>query len=174
MVEAAEEAAGLRAGALRLKWPNDVVALAPGGVPRKLAGVLGETVAEGDRVASAVVGIGLNADWPASEFPPELADGMTSLRELCGRPVDRELVLAGFLARLEPAYRALLEGAFNAADWTARQITTGARVEVELGDASLTGVGGGVNPESGALLLDRGGSRVVVGSGEVVRCSLVG
>ena len=32
--------------------------------------------------ATAIVGIGVNADWPASEFPADLASTMTSLREL--------------------------------------------------------------------------------------------
>ena len=37
---------------------------------RKLAGVLGETVGLGHGRSARVVGIGLNADWPAAAFPP--------------------------------------------------------------------------------------------------------
>ena len=62
MAEAAETAAGLPAGTVRLKWPNDLVIAmrdesGPGGV-RKIGGVLGETTASGPttRVPSSVSG----------------------------------------------------------------------------------------------------------------------
>ena len=73
MRDAAEEAAGLRDGTLGLKWPNDLVADATNGELRKVGGVLGESVAQGDRVAHAVVGIGVNSDWRITDFPWALA-----------------------------------------------------------------------------------------------------
>ena len=88
MAEAAEHVAGLPAGTIRLKWPNDLV-LATGGAVRKVAGVLGETDGLGTRDPRAVIGIGVNTDWAAADFPPDLAASMTSLREAGGgRPVD--------------------------------------------------------------------------------------
>ena len=59
------------------------------GTLRKLAGVLGETDGLGSDDPRVVVGIGINADWPAAAFPPDLADTMTSLRETGGRPAGR-------------------------------------------------------------------------------------
>ena len=101
---------GCATARLALKWPNDLVAVMDDGQLRKVAGVLGESVLGTDgSVASAVVGIGVNADWAAADFPPALADSMSSLRELAGgRPIDREALLDGFLARLEPRYQALM------------------------------------------------------------------
>ena len=81
MADAAEAVAGLPAGTVRLKWPNDLVVEAGDGTVRKLAGVLGETDGLGTDDPRVVVGLGINADWPAATFPPDLADGMTSLRE---------------------------------------------------------------------------------------------
>ena len=46
---------------------------------RKLAGVLGETDGLGTADPRVVVGIGVNADWAAADFPPDLAASMTSL-----------------------------------------------------------------------------------------------
>ena len=43
MADAAERLAGLAAGTIRLKWPNDLVVEGDDGAVRKLAGVLGET-----------------------------------------------------------------------------------------------------------------------------------
>jgi BirA family biotin operon repressor/biotin-[acetyl-CoA-carboxylase] ligase len=176
MVDAAEDAAGLRDGALALKWPNDIVVDAPDGGLRKVAGVLGEGILADDRVASAVIGIGVNADWPAETFPAPLAASMSSLREASGgRPIDREALLEGWLARLEPRYEALRDGVFDAGGWTARQRTTGRRVEVDTGAGTITGRGAGVDPESGALLVEPAGeaSPVAVGSGEVLRCRIL-
>ena len=176
MIDAAEDAAGLRERTLWLKWPNDLVALGPDRQPRKLAGVLGETAfdAAGD-IASAVVGIGVNADWAAAGFPAELADAMTSLREVAlGRPIDRDALLEGFLARLEPRYVALREGRFDVGGWSVRQLTTGRQVEVEVAEERLVGTAVGVDPESGALRLDDPGTGVrEIDSGDVVRCRVV-
>jgi BirA family biotin operon repressor/biotin-[acetyl-CoA-carboxylase] ligase len=175
MLDAAEEAAGLKDDTLSLKWPNDIVADAPDGRLVKVAGVLGESVFIGDRVDSAVVGIGVNADWPAELFPPQLAATMSSLRELAGgRPIDRDQLLDAFLARIEPRYLALRGGAFDAGGWSRRQHATGADVEVNLGDRRVAGLAEGVDPESGALVLRvPAGSSVKIDSGEVVRCRIV-
>ena len=50
-----------KAADLRVRWPNDVVD-ADG---RKLAGLLVETALEDGRLAEAVIGIGINVNWPA-------------------------------------------------------------------------------------------------------------
>ena len=176
MLEAGEAAAGRSERVLWLKWPNDLVALGPDGRPLKLAGVLGETVfGPSGSVVKAVVGIGVNADWAAADFPPELAPSMTSLREVSGgRRVDRDALLEGFLARLEPRYVALREGRFDVGGWSSRQLTTGRRVEVVAGAERLAGIALGVAPESGALRLELPGGAVrEVDSGEVTRCRVV-
>ncbi len=181
MIDAAEAAAGLRDDTIWIKWPNDLVADGPDGRLLKLAGVLGETRSDGDRVTSAVIGIGLNVDWPAATFPADLAPFMTSLREISGgRPVDRDVLLEGWLARLEPRLEALTAGAFDAGGWTKRQRTTGRRVEVDLGGQVVSGLAVGVDPESGALSVeaeapgpDGQEGLLVIDSGEVVRCRIV-
>jgi len=173
MVDAAEEAGGLREGTLGFKWPNDLVAEQSGAL-LKLAGVLGETAGSAERIETAIVGIGLNAEWPAAAFPSQLAGSMTSLSEIGhGRPVDRDMLLDAFLARLEVRYEALRDGRFDAAAWSARQRTTGRSLEVEVGDRHRAGIGEGVDPETGALLLATPGGLVRVDSGEVTRCAVL-
>jgi len=174
MLDAAEEAAGLRDDTLWLKWPNDIVADAQDGRLVKVCGVLGEAVGDGRRVESAVVGIGVNSDWPAELFPDALEPAMSSLRELAGgRPVDNEQLLDAFLARLEPRYEALGSGTFDAGGWSRRQRTTGRQVELDIGGRQLTGTAAGVDPETGALIVERDGEVQRIDSGEVVRCRLV-
>jgi BirA family biotin operon repressor/biotin-[acetyl-CoA-carboxylase] ligase len=177
MAEAAEAAAGLTAGTIRLKWPNDLVVERPGpaGV-RKLAGVLGETDGLGGPDPRAVVGLGLNADWAAADFPADLAPSMTSLRELAGRrPIANAVLLAGFSYRLAPAVEALRDaGLFDAAGWAARQVTTGRTVRIERADGVETVRALGVDPATGALVIadataPGGERRVVVGEISHVR-----
>jgi BirA family biotin operon repressor/biotin-[acetyl-CoA-carboxylase] ligase len=200
MLDAAEEVGGLREGTLGLKWPNDLVAeqVTPrgeggdldggGAAPSagraaahrepatllKLAGVLGETAGSAGRIETAIVGIGVNVEWPAAAFPSQLAGSMTSLSEVGhGRPVDGDALLDAFLARLEVRHEALRDGRFDAAAWSARQRTTGRSLEVEVGDQRLAGIGEGVDPETGALLLATQEGLVRVDSGEVTRCAVM-
>lgn len=165
MADAAEEVAGLADGAIRLKWPNDLVVETHGlAVPlapevadgvRKLAGVLGETDGLGSDDPRAVIGLGLNTDWAADAFPPELAGSMTSLREASrGRPIDHVALLDAFLGRLEVRVEALRGGRFDVGDWTARQLTTGRDVEVMAPDGAVTLVRAlGVDARSGGLVI---------------------
>jgi BirA family biotin operon repressor/biotin-[acetyl-CoA-carboxylase] ligase len=174
MRDAAEEQAGLKDGTLWLKWPNDLVAEGPAGALHKVAGVLGESATSKKRLDTAVIGIGINTNWAAVDFPWALSRTMTSLRELSGRrPIDNEQLLDGFLARLEPRYEALRAGRFDAAGWSVGQRTTGRSVAVELGDETVRGTATGVDPETGALLVrDDNGRSQSIDSGEVIRCRL--
>src|SRR6188474_2474281 len=52
-----------------LKWPNDIIGASDG---RKVGGLLIETMAEGDALRAAVLGIGINVNWPRAEMPAEL------------------------------------------------------------------------------------------------------
>lgn len=171
MADAAEDVAGLAEGTIRLKWPNDLVvafgsndrpiggaATLAAGRPvevRKLAGLLGETIGLGGADARAVVGIGLNADWAREAFPLDLATGMTSLREASGgRSIDREVLLEGFLARLETRFAALRGGYFDVAGWVGRQLTSGRLVRLDRPDGSSEVVRAvGVDALTGALLV---------------------
>lgn len=174
MVDAVEMVAGLPEGALFLKWPNDLVADGPDGRLLKVAGVLGETVAMGGAVGHAIIGLGVNADWPASDFPPALAAGMTSLHELAGgRHVDRDALLDTWLGLLEARIEALRDGKFDAAGWESRQVTTGRQVMMDLADEVLVGMASGVDPESGSLLVTEDETTRPIDSGEVLRCRVV-
>ncbi len=199
MADAAEDSAGLAEGTLRLKWPNDLVVVQGGqdvvvgdlGAAealepptallelRKVAGILGETEGLSSPDPRAIVGIGINADWPATAFPAELAGSMTSLREVSGgRPIDRDGLLDGFLTRLETMVGALRAGRFDVAGWTDRQVTTGHLVTLSSLDGSTTTARAiGVDGASGALVVaagdaDDGTREQHVFAGEVLRLRL--
>ncbi len=171
MAEAGEEVAGLPVGSIHLKWPNDlVVALGAGDEPlvdatpsrdtrdirvRKLAGVLGETDGLGSDSARAVIGIGVNADWPRSSFPADIGADMTSLSELApSGSVDRSELLERFLERLEERHQALRGGQFDGPAWIRRQVTNGWLVRLELPD--------GTTSIARALATDAGSGALVI------------
>ena len=202
MADAAEEVAGLPVGAVRLKWPNDLVietggpkALLVGELSaegaaarlasplalRKLAGVLGESQGLGSDDPRVVVGIGINGDWAAADFPRELADTMTSLREAsAGRPIDATELLDAFTERVQVRIEALRAGVFDVAGWTERQATTGRLVTLDddeaTGGAPVRALG--VDVHSGALAVEMAGGpsdapgERLVHAGEVTRVRL--
>jgi BirA family transcriptional regulator, biotin operon repressor / biotin---[acetyl-CoA-carboxylase] ligase len=155
MAEAAESAAGLATGSIRLKWPNDLAIETTAGL-RKLAGVLGESDGLGTDDPRVVIGIGLNGDWPSSAFPPHLAGSMISLRALTDdRLVSHEALLESFLTRLEGEANALRRGDFDVATWTDRQATTGRHIELLAPDGAVSTVRAlGVDPLTGALSVE--------------------
>jgi BirA family biotin operon repressor/biotin-[acetyl-CoA-carboxylase] ligase len=154
MAEAAESIAGLPAGTVRLKWPNDLVVQGGSGT-HKVAGVLGETAGLGTAQAQAVIGIGINVDWPRDRFPAEFAPDMTSLSEAAGnRAVGRDALADAFLAGLEPLVAGFRAGGFPADAWRERQLTNGLPVRLEWPDGEVETVTAvDVDPESGALLI---------------------
>jgi len=70
-----------RCGArLRLKWPNDLLAVGAGGELRKLGGILVDAVA--DASPSAVAGIGVNVGPDRDRLPPGVRGEAAALAEI--------------------------------------------------------------------------------------------
>lgn len=83
---------------VRIKWPNDVVAL-EGGVLEKVAGVLVETTLSGREIEAIVIGIGINVHTRV--FPEELEGRARSVAQLASDPPDRADILADVLYGLD-------------------------------------------------------------------------
>jgi BirA family biotin operon repressor/biotin-[acetyl-CoA-carboxylase] ligase len=150
--DAVAQLTGLQPG---LKWPNDL--LLDG---KKLAGVLTELGFVGDKLAWAVVGVGLNinADFagqpelPALGPQAQVAATAISLSMALGRPVSRLRLLHAYLASVEARYQALRAGQSPHREWAARLATLGQAVTVHAPDGVYEGIAEGVD-EAGALLL---------------------
>ena len=144
-----------------VKWPNDVRV---GG--RKLSGILIETEFDGDSLAHALVGIGVNINLDVSEHP-EIADTATSLRSETGREFDRSDALHSVLKNLDTWYTRVKSGQSLTKDWAATLETLGKRVELRWRDQVLTGVAESVDDEGNLILLQPDGARINVVAGEV-------
>jgi len=146
-----------------LKWPNDI--LVDG---RKICGILAEVVDRG-----AIVGSGVNTAMTAAQLPVPTATSFA----VVGQSVDVDRLLADYLTRLRDLLAALvhtgdarLSGLHALA--TRRCVSLGREVQVILpaGD-TLQGVAVGLDPD-GRLLVDGGGARRAVASGDVVHARL--
>lgn len=159
VARAIETVAGLQPS---LKWPNDV--LVDG---RKVAGLLNEMSAESDRVRFVVLGIGVNLNMTADQFPEELRMPATSLRIAGGRPVSRAAFARELLQQLDRLYAEFLRHgpAPILAAWEAYCTLFGQPVSVDGPDGALCGTVAGIDRD-GALLLtlaDGSSERILAG-----------
>lgn len=147
-----------------LKWPNDLM-LAPWHTPRKLGGILIETVlrqADASLHRFAVIGIGLNlATPPAADYRTEPA----GLRAVMGPQTTAAEVLHWVLPELLTGLGRFCAQGFGgfAAEFASRDVLSGHELQLSNG---LHGMADGVDHE-GVLWLDTGGGRVPVSSDEV-------
>ncbi len=150
-----------------IKWPNDVLV-----EDRKLAGILTELAADPDRVQWVVLGIGVNVNAEATDFPEELRAIATSLATERREQVPRVLFTAALLSRLEEwldRHAALGFEPVREA-WRSMSSTLGRRVRVVAPGRELTGVAEDVDA-GGALLVRtaHGLERVLAGDVELLR-----
>lgn len=173
-IPTAPEADTSLAATLRLKWPNDFVAMAgrdrAGSTPpelSKVGGLLTEVLpgagvfAPGS--AAILVGVGLNVRQRESALPP----GATSVARLGLVAADRGLLLAAILAAADRYYRALLSGTDLVAPWSHELATLGCEVTVETPLGAVSGVAAGVAADGALLVRDGEGGIHPVYAGDV-------
>lgn len=147
--DACDAVAGVRPG---LKWPNDLVV-----DDAKLAGLLAESVVDGEALRALVVGMGLNVTAAPAE-------GATCLADHGAGPVERRELLDQWLVRLD----ARLDGLDRVlADYRPRCATLGRDVRVERPDGVVEGRAAGVT-DDGHLVVDTATGPVDLAVGDVV------
>jgi BirA family biotin operon repressor/biotin-[acetyl-CoA-carboxylase] ligase len=151
-------------GAVRLKWPNDV--LVEG---RKLAGILAEAETHGGQIRFVILGVGLNLDPGSEGFPPEIADRAAALSEAQSGSVDPATLMATLLGEIEKAIGlAQSEPAELRQAWLALSDTIGREVSAELGGESRTGRAVDLDLDGSLVIEAADGSLSRVRVGEVV------
>ena len=132
-----------------IKWPNDILV---GG--RKVAGILTELSAELDRVKHIILGMGVDVNLGAGEFPAELNKTATSLKIESGKMISRAELAVAVLRELDADYAKVCTGRFPAVanEWEEHCATIGRNVTVQIGDRKTRGRAESLD-DSGALLL---------------------
>ncbi|WJY28575.1 biotin--[acetyl-CoA-carboxylase] ligase [Sporosarcina trichiuri] len=156
IVRAIEECTGVSPS---IKWPNDILVNG-----KKLTGILTELQADPDRVKAIILGIGMNVNQTAEDFPEELETIATSLAIEEGRQISRAELAASVLFHLEQYTGLYVEKGFapikllweGYADSIGRRIristlhetyeavahgiSEDGRLEVELDDGTIRGI----------------------------------
>lgn len=152
-----------------IKWPNDVLLEA-----KKVCGINLPVKLDGGRVSAAILGVGVNVNVPAGEFPLDIRDTATSLCIHAGRDLDRVGFAEAVIEAIEREIDALHQEGFAPVleAWGKFFRMQGARVRVggpgvpQEFEGTVEGVDG-----EGALLLrtDRGLVKVVAGDVTLLR-----
>lgn len=158
---AIEAESGLRPG---IKWPNDLLLSG-----RKVGGILTEISAELDRVNHLVLGLGVNSNHAAGDFPPDLAGLATSLRIELGRKVSRTALTVRILAEFASSYQEFLERGFASAraEWLERSATLGRAVVATGPTSRLEGLAVDLDPDGALIIKTPAGDLHRVTGGEV-------
>jgi BirA family biotin operon repressor/biotin-[acetyl-CoA-carboxylase] ligase len=131
------------------KWPNDILLNGA-----KVAGLLNEMSSETDQVHYVVLGVGVNLNMRADQFPAELRYPATSLALVSGETVSRLDFTRTLLQEIDALYQVFLhqgsEPIFSA--WTEFCALIGQPVHADCNDRQIEGTMIGLG-EDGALLV---------------------
>ena len=132
-----------------IKWPNDLLI---GG--KKVVGILTEMSAEVDCVRHVILGIGVDVNQAANEFPPELRKIATSLKLETGEEISRAELAVEILRELDFDYARICGGKFAqlADEWETGCLTIGKNVSVQMGARLVRGCAEALD-DDGALLV---------------------
>jgi BirA family biotin operon repressor/biotin-[acetyl-CoA-carboxylase] ligase len=151
-----------------IKWPNDLLI-----GNKKFGGMLGELVVHENKFF-AVVGIGVNSNVRITEFPEELRENATSLKDEKGRDVANPRIIEKILEEYAAFYSAwednlakdLLE------EYKALGVVLGKQVTVKGREETLTGPALDIS-EDGSLLIQVGDIPRKVVEGDVLECTVL-
>jgi BirA family biotin operon repressor/biotin-[acetyl-CoA-carboxylase] ligase len=146
-----------------LKWPND--AFLNG---KKFSGVLTELSAEADRMNFVVLGIGINLNHTARDFPRLLRSKATSLRMESKKKIPRVFFLQNFLENFEDIYLNYKKEGLEKfkPEIMKKFYLLNKEATVQVGEKKLTGKAVDIDP-CGALILETKSGLKTITAGDV-------
>jgi BirA family biotin operon repressor/biotin-[acetyl-CoA-carboxylase] ligase len=147
-----------------IKWPNDILVR-----NRKIAGILTEISTGMDAVDYMVVGLGLNVNIPAGDFPEEIHEYATSILAETGVLFSRLLLLRSYLEHFEDYYEIFHTRGFDPVlqRWRALTDMLGCRVRVDMIGRQHVGEVADFDQDGSLILRDEGGRSIRIFSGDV-------
>ncbi|MED5075328.1 biotin--[acetyl-CoA-carboxylase] ligase [Anoxybacillus geothermalis] len=133
-----------------IKWPNDILLHGKKGV-----GILTELQADPDRVRSVIVGIGINVNQTAEQFPEDIRAIATSLAIEKGERIKRAPLIQEILLRIERLYQQYLAHGFRPIKllWEGYAVSIGKPVTARTLGGTIRGIARGIT-EDGLLILE--------------------
>ncbi|HEY3856975.1 MAG TPA: biotin--[acetyl-CoA-carboxylase] ligase [Verrucomicrobiae bacterium] len=132
-----------------IKWPNDILIRG-----KKICGILTEMSAEMDYLKEVLLGIGMDVNLDATDFPPSLRKIATSLKIESGQKVNRSELAVAMLRELDRDYERVKNGKFDEItdEWQERCSTLGQQVSIQVGNRVIRGCAEALD-DDGALLV---------------------
>ena len=148
----------------QIKWPNDILIN-----EKKVCGILTEMSAELDIINWVVVGIGVNVNIKQQEFPEDIREKTTSLKEVLGKKVLRVKLVRVFLQEFEKYYEILKrrEFSFILKEWKLYSHTLGKKIRVDMGERIISGEVVDINEEGVLILKKEDGELIEIISGTI-------
>ena len=135
-----------------IKWPNDIIF-----DNKKVVGILTEMSAEIERINFIVIGIGINANISADEFPDDIKKIASSLSEMNGKKnIERVKFFRAILEELDKLYAEINLNGFDRIFelWRKYNITLGQEIKIISAESKENFFGKAVDiDENGALIV---------------------
>lgn len=149
---------------VNIKWPNDLMVSG-----KKIGGILTELRSGHDKINFAVIGIGINVNFCGEDFPEELVNIATSVKEVTGKYFSRSEIIAEVLNELELWYKKLTgDGRFLLLEeWKRLSCTTGRGVRVTLCNEVISGLAEDIDDEGMLVLKLASGERRRISTGDL-------
>lgn len=147
-----------------IKWPNDVLIKG-----KKVAGILSETVMQGQIFKGLVLGFGINISAGERDLKQVTDKAVTSVSLELGKQVDGNLFLNNLLNLFFRDYNKFLESGFEFIkhDYIKRVNFLEKELCVKVFNDTKCGVAKGIN-DNGALILEKNNEKFVLTIGDIL------
>ena len=156
-------------GRVMIKWPNDILLGRKNSRRvRKTAGILTELSADKDKINYVIVGVGINVNQTAPEFPDELKKQATSIRRALRRKLSRVELLQVFLLNLEKNYQVYVKHGLKPMSSRLCKLSylISREVRVQTGRNIIEGTAIDID-QNGRLIVETATGAVSINAGEV-------
>lgn len=148
----------------QIKWPNDVLING-----KKIAGILSETVMQGNSFRGLILGFGVNISADFDEVKQVKDKEVTSLYLEIGKNIDCNEFLNNLLNTFFEDYNRFLEKGFSLIkhDYLAHAMFLDKEIAVQTFNETKEGIAKSVN-NSGALVLEKNNEEFVLTIGDIL------
>ena len=147
-----------------IKWPNDVQITG-----KKIAGILSETVVQGQNFKGLILGAGVNLNAKQEDLSLIKDKEVTALNLELGKSVDKTGFLNKLLDKFFENYDEFLSNGFELIekDYISRACFLGKEISVKGFDKTVYGVAKSINSE-GELVLSQDNKEITVTMGDIL------
>ena len=151
-----------------IKWPNDIFIN-----NKKVCGILTEFSVENDRVAFALVGVGINVNFDPGIYP-EIKDIATSLSRESGKEIARLAFFRNLLQSIDEGYLRLKEGKVKEIrdEWESLSLVKGKPVKISSLTTEEEGIAEAIDEDGSLILQTFSGERKKIVCGDLSLVSL--